>query len=105
MAAELTWKDPEIHLTEHTERTILNSECGEYRVTCSVYLDGGENAYSDRCIAEHRVDGRVQWFSRHRKEKAAIAAANKRFRAVKRGLPKRRQRRTRTDLVIKRKKT
>lgn len=101
----MEFKKPIIKLTDWSERTILESVCGNYFVTCTVNLLGGEDAYSDRYIAEHRVDGKCLWFSRHRKESAAIKAAEKRARLVKRGLKKSRQRRTRTDLVIKRKKT
>jgi len=101
----LTWKKPRIELTQITERTILESECGSYFVTGAVSLLGGEDAYSDRYIAEQRVDGKCVWFSRHRTELAAKKSADKRARMVKRGLPKTRKRRTRTDLIIKRKKT
>ena len=88
-------------MTEITERTIIESECGRYRVTGSVYLLG---EYSDRYIAEQRGDNGILWFSRHRTERAAIKAAEKRERAVKRGLKKTRKRRTRTDLTIRRKR-
>lgn len=105
MNSTIEWLLPTVELTEITERTILESTCGKYFVTCSVYLNGGMDAYSDRYIAEHREDNKCLWFSRHRTERAAIKAAEKRSRAVERGLPKSRKRRTRKDLVIKRKKT
>ena len=98
----MIWKKPRIELTEITERTIIESECGRFLVTCCVYLTGPEG-YSDRYIAEHREDGKVLWFARHRTQSAAIKNAEKRERAYKRGLKKSRVRRTRTDLKIKRK--
>lgn len=100
----MKFKEPYFQLTDLTERTIKASECGKYFVTCCVYLTGLEG-YSDRYIAEHRDEGKVLWFSRHRTERAAVKAVEKRARAVKRGLPKTRKRRTRKDLVIKRKKS
>lgn len=100
----MNWKEPYYKLTDITERTIHESECGKYFVTLCVYLSGGLESYSDRYIAEHREDGKVLWFKRHRTEKAAKLAAEKRSRAVKRGLTKTRKRHTRTDLTIKRKR-
>lgn len=101
----IEWNEPYFKLTDFTERTIQESQCGRYFITCCVYLTGLEG-YSDRYIAEHRdYDGKVLWFSRHRKYSAALKAVEKRARAVKRGLPKTRKRRTRSDLTIKRKKS
>lgn len=100
----MKFKPPKIILTDISERTIHESECGFYFVTCSVSLLAGEEGYSDRYIAEHREDGKVLWFSKHRTNRAAVKNLEKRARAVARGLKKTRKRHTRTDLVIKRKK-
>lgn len=84
-------------------RTITESVCGTFFVTACVSKLGEMNAYSDRYIAEQRVDGNCIWFSRHRTESAAFKEVMKRTRTYKR-LKASRKRITRTDLTIKRKK-
>lgn len=99
------WKEDRYDENDCCWRTITESVCGAYYVTGSVSKLGEVNAYSDRYIAEHRVEGQCCWFSRHRTERAAFAAVAKRVRAVKRGLKKARVSRTKRDMIlVKRKK-
>lgn len=98
------WKKDRYDETRCSYRTITESLCGRYYVTGITSKLGGTQAYSDRYIAEHREEGFCLWFSRHRTERAAFAAAEKRARAVARGLKKKRVARTRRDIEIKRKK-
>ena len=99
------WKDDRYDETDCCWRTITESVCGAYYVTGCVSKLGEADAYSDRYIAEHRVEGRCVWFSRHRTESAAFKAVAKRVRAVKRGLKKSRVARTKSEMKIVRKKS
>ena len=98
------WKADRYDESQCSWRTITESVCGAYYVTGCVNKLGGSDPYSDRYIAEHRVEGRCMWFSRHRTERAAFKAIEKRVRAVKRGLKKPRVARTKREMRITRKK-
>lgn len=98
------WKEDRYDETECSWRTVTESVCGAYYVTGCVSKLGKTDQYSDRYIAEHRVEGNCVWFSRHRTERAAFKAVEKRKRAVKRGLKKPRVARTKREMIIKRKK-
>lgn len=99
------WKEDKYDETLCSWRTVTESVCGAYYVTGCVSKLGSSDAYSDRYIAEHRIEGQCCWFSRHRTESAAFKAVEKRVRAVRRGLKKPRVARTKSEMKIIRKKT